>query len=498
VSADDDHRLLLERAPVMLWRTCAEGRFSYFNETARTFTGRSLEELLASGFDNAIHENDRAESRETRRRAFAAKRAFELEYRLRRSDGVYRVVLERGAPLYDDARTLCGFAGTCLDMHEQAAELKASAGSDRERKRLHNILLQTPVPFAMLRGPDHVYELANTPHNELFRRWDVVGKPVTEVFPEVVGTPLMDVLDHVYKSGERFVDSEFSFPLRRDGELKEAIFKFAVEPLRDESGAIEGLMVIGVEVTEQVLARWELGAALNSQKKIEAVRERLLGIVGHDLRNPLSTITVSAHMLLKQESMTAGQLKILRRILSSADRMARMISEILDFTQGRLGGGIPIVRQEIDLQEVAREAIEELEVSHPERAIKLVLSGGGQGEFDPDRMTQVISNLVSNALQYGPKDQSVNVAVRGDQRGWIEIEVHNMGPPIAQNALPHIFDPFLRATQTLNPARASRGLGLGLYIVEQIVLSHGGTIDARSTAEEGTTFLVRVPRKPAG
>lgn len=489
----EECQLVLDHAPVMVWRTDRDGTPRFVNATARTFTGLTDDALRPDLFLGAAHRDDRERVRGVRREAFAARRPFEVEYRLLRADGAHRIVLERAQPMIDGGGAFVGFVGTCMDVHERATERAAGQESKRERQRLHDVLMQVPVPFAMLRGPNHVYEFANAHHDALMRRAGVVGRALVEVFPEAVGSPLLEVLDHVFATGQPFTEGELSFPLQRDGELKETIFKLAVDPLRDERGVIEGLMVVGVEVTEQVLARWELGAALNTQKKLEAVRERLLGIVGHDLRNPLSTITVAAHMLLKQDAMPEGQVKILRRIVTSADRMARMISDILDFTQGRLGGGLPIARKPVDLHLVAREAVEELEVGHPGRAIHFDAEGDGHGQLDPDRMTQVLSNLVSNALQYGPEDQPVSVTLRG--RGeHLELEVHNMGPPIGADALPHIFDPFLRATESGRANRTSRGLGLGLYIVEQIVLAHGGTIEVSSSVEQGTRFVVRVPR----
>ncbi len=176
------------------------------------------------------------------------------------------------------------------------------------------------------------------------------------------------------------------------------------------------------------------------------------------------------------------------RIAKSADRMKRMISELLDFTRGRLGGGIPIHRVAGDLRAVVRQGVEELEAAWPERTVRLsVESGRYEGEWDADRLVQVVSNLGSNALQYSPPDTTVTFTLR-DGGESATLEVHNTGNPIPPEALPHLFDPFRRASSE------GGGLGLGLYIVEQVVKGHGGRIEVSSTAQSGTLFRVVLPR----
>jgi len=355
-----------------------------------------------------------------------------------------------------------------------------------------DILERMPVPVAMFKGPDHVYAFANRVHDEVMGRTNVVGKAFRDVYPELVGTPILDALDRVYRTGEPFSAGELSLPLVREGTKRDAFFKFAIEPLRDEMGSTEGLLTVGTEVTDHVLAREELGAALEVERSTEALRERLLAIVGHDLRNPLSTVTVSAHMLLKQQALTPAQTKIARRILTSSERMGRMIAEILDFAQGRLGGGIPVTRTFVNLHEIATRTVDELALLYPDRRIALRLEGGGNGDWDSDRMVQLLANLVLNALRYAHKDAPIHVVVRGEDE-HVVLEVAHTGPPIPADVLARIFDPFLRATEEANAPRPARGLGLALYIVERIVSAHGGKVGARSGPDE-TAFFAEVPR----
>ncbi len=238
-----------------------------------------------------------------------------------------------------------------------------------------------------------------------------------------------------------------------------------------------------------------LAASLSEQKRIEELRERLLGIIGHDLRNPLSSISMAGHLLLAQGSDDDPKTKIARRIVSSADYMARLINELLDFTRARLGGGIPIDPKPMSLSDVCRRAVEELQATYPDRAIELLAIADAHGVWDPDRVRQIVSNLVDNALQHGAPQTPVRVVIRASDSSDAVLEVQNQGAAIPVDVLPHVFDPFRRGGERDEREGSHRGLGLGLHIVEQIVAAHGGGIDVRST-DEGTTFTVRLPTAP--
>lgn len=167
-----------------------------------------------------------------------------------------------------------------------------------------------------------------------------------------------------------------------------------------------------------------------------------------------------------------------------------MIGDLLDFTRGRLGGGIPISPRPANLQAICRQVVEELEAGNPQRELRLSTSGNFQGEWDPDRLAQLLGNLCKNALDYSPDDSPVELVLR-DEGDTLCVEVHNGGPPIPAGLLPRIFEPFRRATDGGHPPS---GLGLGLFIVQQIARSHGGHVGVRSTRAEGTTFTVSLPR----
>lgn len=246
--------------------------------------------------------------------------------------------------------------------------------------------------------------------------------------------------------------------------------------------AIDESMITGGDEMER--------AALARLAREAAFRERFIGIVGHDLRSPLHAITFLAASLLERADTTEGQGRIVRRIAASADRMGRMIADLLDLTRVRLGAGIPVDPQPVNLADVVRQAIDEVAAAHAGRRITLDADGAVPGSWDSDRMAQVVSNLLSNALDHSPEGAPVAVRVCGDQAGAI-LAVHNDGPPIAPEVQPRLFEPFVQGED----AAPGEGLGLGLFIANEIVLAHGGSIDVTSTAAKGTTFTVRLPRR---
>jgi signal transduction histidine kinase len=180
-------------------------------------------------------------------------------------------------------------------------------------------------------------------------------------------------------------------------------------------------------------------------------------------------------------------------IVRSSERAIRMIGDLLDFTQARLGGGIPIERGPVNLRLVAEGAVGETRAAYPDRAVHLEASGDIMGRWDGDRIAQVLTNLLANAVKYSPAESSVQVRVTDEGEGVL-LEVKNQGEPIPGDLMPMLFEPYQRGTNRAD--MGTRSIGLGLFIVEQIVKGHGGRIEVRSTKAEGTTFRVILPRTP--
>jgi signal transduction histidine kinase len=178
------------------------------------------------------------------------------------------------------------------------------------------------------------------------------------------------------------------------------------------------------------------------------------------------------------------------RISRTAARVTRLIGDLLDFTQARLGGGIPVRCAVVDLRPVLLDTVEELRCANPERSITLHVEGDLTGTWDGDRLRQVIDNLTRNAITYSPARTHIALRASATTES-ISVEVHNEGPAIDPAALPELFLPLRRGADA---DAKGRSLGLGLFIVDDIVKSHGGSVIVRSTGTEGTTFRVVLPR----
>ncbi len=219
------------------------------------------------------------------------------------------------------------------------------------------------------------------------------------------------------------------------------------------------------------------------------LNETFVAAVGHDLRTPLNNVVLSAELLRAQLS-TPGETRVLERLSASAERMSKMIDELFDLARARQAGGIPIVRQSnVDLLPVAERIVAELGAGAAGRELSLEQRGDLHGDWDPDRLGQVLANLLGNALRHGATQGAVQLELDGSDAARLVIVVRN-GGQITPDVLSCLFEPFRRGKAR---AASKDGLGLGLFIVQQIVLAHGGTIDAESV-DAVTTFRVSLPR----
>ena len=226
------------------------------------------------------------------------------------------------------------------------------------------------------------------------------------------------------------------------------------------------------------------------QELAETLRlnETFVAAIGHDLKNPLNSIAMGAELLLKSSDERTR--KVAERLRSSSRRMSGMIDDLFDLARARLSGGIPIERALVDLNDVVLKVLGEFEATYPGRVAPFQPVPDSAGFWDGSRLGQVVANLVGNALRHGAPDVPVTVAIDHDD-GAVRLTVKN-GGTIAADVRDRLFDPF-RSTQESRTARAE-GLGLGLYIVHQLVVAHGGDVQVTSDEAEGTCFRITLPR----
>ncbi len=225
---------------------------------------------------------------------------------------------------------------------------------------------------------------------------------------------------------------------------------------------------------------------------IERARDTFIAVLGHDLRSPLGAVVMASQFMLDTNELVEPHLTLTTRIARSGRRMDVMVGDLLDFTRGRLGSGVPIIRGDMELTTVVRNAVEEVGSAHPEAQLQLSSSGDLNGRWDSGRVSQVVTNLLINAVSHGSKRTTISVTVQGETDDVV-LRVHNYGAPIPPGDIPSLFSPFKRL-QFGDSEAPTDNMGLGLYIVERIAIAHGGSIDVRSSEEAGTLFTVRLPR----
>lgn len=250
---------------------------------------------------------------------------------------------------------------------------------------------------------------------------------------------------------------------------------------------------------ELVQARTKLEAMVAHANDLQAqasnramFAEQMVGIVSHDLRNPIMAMLMSAELLGKG-GVTPEQSDVLARILRAGDRASRLIANLLDLTQARLGSGLSVSPAAMDLHATVAGAVQELSQVFPDRVLRHVQQGPGQCIADADRLVQLVGNLVSNAMAYGDPGAPVVVTSTREDRGF-SLSVHNRGQPIPAGLMEGLFDLMVRGCDEVNTGRS---VGLGLFIVSEIAKAHGSTVSVTSALEAGTAFTVMIPQGPA-
>jgi hypothetical protein len=244
------------------------------------------------------------------------------------------------------------------------------------------------------------------------------------------------------------------------------------------------------EAIDQSLAK----AVSAYTQRVNRSRQMFLAILGHDLRNPLAAVRMTARVM-GRKTHDPDCVRTSSLIETQAQAVVRLVNDLIDFTSTGVGSSIPITCSPVDLRTLCSEMIESFRLQHPTRTFHLQAAGEVVGQWDGGRIRQVVSNLVGNAIQHGAPDGPILLST-GMDGDVVVLSVHNHGDPIPSDVLPTLFDPLVRHTTPASSAHRREGsIGLGLYIVREIAAAHGGSVDVTSTADDGTTFLVRIPRE---
>jgi signal transduction histidine kinase len=273
--------------------------------------------------------------------------------------------------------------------------------------------------------------------------------------------------------------------------LRATVIRFWAESLKNPEIGHFTDMIRFNEAIDEALAESTAAYA----ERVNRSRDIFLAILGHDLRAPLQAISMSSEVLMRKAGIGDAEMAYIKRIKSSSKHMATMVSDLLEFVRSRLGVTLPIERKPMEMTVACRDAIDEASAGHPDCDPEFTTSGDTQGDWDRARIDQMLQNLIGNALQHGAATHKISVSLVGGEN-HVSLSVHNDGEPIAEEAIGSIFDPLVRSLNeeagTNNP---STSLGLGLFIVKEVVNAHCGSITVTSNFGDGTTFTVVLPKK---
>ncbi len=379
------------------------------------------------------------------------------------------------------------FSARELTARVETLLLRASmrAVENLQRRQLADIFHQAPAAIAILRGPDHVYELTNPAYMELIGHRNVVGKPVREALPELAGQGIYERLDTVFATGQPHVGKALRLMVtrRRDAPPEETFFDFVYQPMRDATQQVDGIAVVAFDVTDLARARREAEGASRT-------KDEFLAMLGHELRNPLAPILTALQLM----RLRGGEaLEHERTVIERQTRhLVRLVDDLLDVSR-IARGKIELRRERIELADAVGKAIEQASPLLEERNHRLEVDvpPGLIVHADPARLAQVVANLLTNAAKY--TDTGGRVAIRGAAEGdQVVLRVSDSGIGIEPSMLPRVFEMFTQERQTIE--RTQGGLGLGLTIVRNLMELHGGAVEARSDGRgQGSEFVIRLP-----
>jgi signal transduction histidine kinase len=395
------------------------------------------------------------------------------------------------------ARELVARINTHLELSKLRAQQKEQSDD------VTSLLSQVPTAFAVLRGKELVYEIANPAYLEIVGRSDILGKPFLDALPELRGSGYDEILRGVLETGKPWIAKDLLAPLDRDGDgvPETTYFSFVIQPVRGRDGVIDRVMAVAADVTDQRLsqqraeeANERLARGQAGLERAAALRDEFLTVASHELRTPLTTLGLQLDGLVRSLEEHPGDAgaRSLRRAKAAreeADRLEALIEAMIEMFQlGR--EGIVLAPEETDLAEVARRVVQRFTSQSKRSRHQIELSAKQVvGHWDVRRLEQIITQLVSNGVKFGGGN-TVRVLVDGDETSG-GIAVMDAGIGIPEEEHERIFERFERTAS----ARDYGGFGLGLWVVRELVAAMGGTVRVDSEPGRGATFVVELPRR---
>ena len=496
-------RLLSEALPIIVWTALPNGSLDHVGGRALDFFGISVDRLTGEGWQIIIHPDDLPLTWEKWKHSLATGDEFEIEYRFRRYDGLYRWFLGRARAERDSSGGISKWFGSCTEIHDQKmAEQErdlALAQVGRERERLQEIFHQAPAMIAVSDGPTHIFRVANPQFQQMVGpSRKLVGRTVREAFPDIEGQGYFELMDGVFATGEPFVGKEMLVHLDRgEGRVEDAYFDVVYQPLKDTSGTVTGIMTHAVDVTAQMTAKLE-----RERKTLELERltraleasnrelEQFAYAASHDLKAPLRGIANLAGWIQEDagETLSSESAEHLRLMHGRVQRMEALIDGMPTYARATKKDRS---REKIDVGRLVKEVVELLDP--PARVTIHIDPTLPTVEAERVPFQQVVMNLLSNAIKHGRADApEIDIGYTDDPNDY-DFRVADNGPGIPAESQDRIWQLF----QTLESRDKVEGSGIGLAVVKKIVEAQGGRAWVESVPGAGATFHFTWPKTVA-
>jgi PAS domain S-box-containing protein len=494
--SEEQFRAMADAAPAMLWLTDTDDQCTFLSRGWYDYTGQSEDEGLGFGWLDAAHPDDREETARQFREAAAARQPFSLDLRIRTRGGKYRWVVDQGRPRFSEDGEWVGYAGSVIDVHDRLVALEALRRSETRYRALFEAIDEGFCVLEMLlddQGRAYDYRFLET--NPAFIKQtgleDAVGRTARELLPGLE-PHWFEIYGEVARTGtpSRFMDQSEVMGRWFD------VFAFPVEEPEF------GVALLFTDITTQKHAEAEREALLRQAEAAGAeaaeanrAKAEFLAAMSHELRTPLNAIGgyVDLLDLGVHGPLNEAQSEAIARVTANQRHLLNLINDLLSFA--RLEAG----KMEFDSQPLsALELLTSMEsLVAPSAAAKgveyavVACDPGIRLQGDPERVRQILLNLVSNAIKFTPAGGRVSLSCEPDDGGaFIKVEDTGVGIPTEEQS--RIFDPFQQVGRRLN--RPSDGVGLGLAISRDLARAMSGELTVESTPDRGSIFTLYLPK----
>ncbi|MDQ3108623.1 MAG: PAS domain S-box protein [Bacteroidota bacterium] len=519
-------RAMADNIPNLAWMADAEGWIFWYNKKWYEYTGTTPDQMKGWGWQSVHDPETLPQVLEKWRKSIANGEKFEMVFPLKGADGKFRQFLTRVLPVLDKSEKITQWFGTNTDITLQIeSEQKVKESEERFRKmaealketeqNLRNTILQSPVAMSILKGPDHLVELAN---ERMFELWGkpaevLLNKPIFEGLPEAKDQGFEAILNNVYTTGKAFIAEGIPVRLPRKNGIETVYVNLVYEPYRESDGSISGILVVAVDVTAQVIARRKIEEEVAKRTKeladsnaglqtSNAELEQFAYIASHDLQEPLRKISTFTQMLEKKLGNNLDEIEknYLKKINNSSARMTTLIRDVLAYSElSKQNDGF----KEVPLDKIAADCITDFELLIEEKGATVQVRNLPVIEAIPLQMSQLFSNIIGNALKFARKNVkpvlSISAATLTEEEkknaaldqsaDYIKIQFSDNGIGFKQEYSEQIFNIF----QRLHLKSEYEGTGIGLAICKKIVVNHRGELNAEGSSENGAVFNVILP-----